>query len=147
MEKYIINADTLAIIPLEELKSRVIEKDDEFIIDDTVLNIVNNSCLFFGSSLKGRVEGTKYLLNYAYKLPIIIDNLNRLIFFPTLSYDSAECIWLSLKNIDKYEKSDKNTKIYFVGGKTDKIRVTVSSFENQFFRSLRLEKILTKKGQ
>ena len=44
MDNYEINKDTLAIIPVSYNKSKVIEKNNEFIVDVEPLNIIKNSC-------------------------------------------------------------------------------------------------------
>ncbi|MBQ8234351.1 MAG: competence protein ComK [Bacilli bacterium] len=148
MADYIINSDTLLLIPLDEDVCKIVEKEREIIIKTTVMDVINNSCLYFGCSLQGRIEGTKYLLNCSYKLPIVVDNHNDLIFFPTLSYTSSKCHWISFNNIESYTKKDKNnTLIKFNNQNTYVIPTTLSSFENQYFRSLRLHSILIKKDK
>ena len=59
MENYEINKETLAIIPIEEELSRVVEEKKEYIVRTSVLKIIDDSCKFFGSSYEGRFEGTK----------------------------------------------------------------------------------------
>ena len=50
MNEYEINAQTLAIIPIGEEKSKVIEVNGDFIINASPIKIVDDSCKFFGSS-------------------------------------------------------------------------------------------------
>ena len=38
--KYEINDETLAVLPFQEGKSRIIEKDDEYIINDTPYEVM-----------------------------------------------------------------------------------------------------------
>lgn len=144
MDNYIINSDTLAIIPIGFNKSRVLELDNEFVINTNPTKIIKNSCLYFGSSLEGRMEGTKYLLNCHYKLPILLSEFNNLIAFPTLSFKSNDCCWLILNNIKEYYKDNKTTNIVFDNNKMININTTLSSFENQFFRSIRFKELLNK---
>ena len=59
MNSYEINNDTLAILPLNEYKSKVIEKTKTFVVDLTPMKIIENSCAYFGSSYQGRFLGTK----------------------------------------------------------------------------------------
>lgn len=47
MENYEINKETLAIIPIEEEISKVIEEEREFIINASVMKIIDDSCKFF----------------------------------------------------------------------------------------------------
>ena len=40
-----------------------------------------------------------------------------IIFFPTTSPKSKNCIWISYNNVERYVKENDYTKIYFKGGK------------------------------
>ena len=82
---YIINVETLLILPYGKGRSIVYEMDETLIINLDILQIIKNSCLFFGSSLEGRKEGTKYLINCEMKVPIIVEDSKLIIFFFTSS--------------------------------------------------------------
>ena len=58
IDTYFINYETLLILPYGSKKSKVYELDEVFIVNSDVFTIVKNSCLYFGSSLEGRKEGT-----------------------------------------------------------------------------------------
>ena len=60
--EYEINSETLAIIPLQKGKSKILELNDEYEIDLTPYKIMENSCNYYGSSLTGRMEGSKSIL-------------------------------------------------------------------------------------
>ena len=83
----------------------------------------------YGSTCEGRIKGTKMILGSNYKVPIIIEETNEIIFFPTESAKNANCIWLSLNNIRSYEKSNGFTKVTFNSGKDLIIKMSISSFE------------------
>ena len=53
---YEINYDTQMIMPLEETTSKIIENDAEYIVNNSVLEIMEHSCEYFGSSYEGRKE-------------------------------------------------------------------------------------------
>ena len=94
MNSYEINNDTLAILPLNEYKSKVIEKTKTFVVDLTPMKIIENSCAYFGSSYQGRFLGTKNLIGISHKAPIIIEESREIIFFPTNSPRIYECAWI-----------------------------------------------------
>ena len=73
LDSYEVNVSTLAIIAVNDKLSRIIEKDKEFFINKSTINIIDESCRYYGSTYEGRCDGTKSLLNYSYKLPIIIE--------------------------------------------------------------------------
>ncbi len=142
---YEINRDTLAIIPIDEKTSKVIEKGQEIIVERKAMDIIDDSCRYFGSSYTGRFEGTKKILGVNYKSPIIIEESRGIIFFPTSSPRFPNCSWVCLNNIEDYQKSEKGTSVYFINGQTINLNISHSSFENQMIRSLRLAKILKRR--
>ena len=97
---YEITYDTQAIIPLDQNNTKVLETDNEYFISENSLSIMEHSCEYFGSSYKGRKEGTKKLLGITHKAPIIIEESRKIIFFPTKSPEKDECIWINLEKID-----------------------------------------------
>ena len=142
MSKYEINKNTLAVVGINDFKAMAIESDNNYIINDNSYQIMEDSCNYFGSTFKGRVDGTKKMMNINYKVPIIIEESNDIIFFPLSEIDSSNCVWISLKWFDRVVKENNNTYIYFKNG--EKISINVSKYvvENQFFRSLKLSSIL-----
>ena len=99
INEYEINCSTMAIISLKKGFSKVIEEEEEFIVSKDTMDIINDSCKFFGSSYIGRFEGTKYLIGINYKAPIIVEESQELIFFPTSSPRFDNCNWICLKII------------------------------------------------
>ncbi len=143
MKNYEINEDTLAIIPIDENKAKVLEKEYEYEVERNAYEIMDDSCQYFGSTYEGRKGGSKHVLGTGYKVPILVKEENYVIFFPTESPLLDSCIWLSLHNIEKLEKSkDNTTNIYFKEGKKVNINASFRSIENQILRSTRLESVL-----
>ena len=140
---YEINEGTLAVVPVENKKSKILEDKKEYIIENTPFEILDYSCRYFGSSYEGRKEGTKSILNINYKVPIIVENSRNLIFFPTNSPSSEDCIWISLRNIKKIEEQEFNsTKIEFNNGINMVIPISKRTIENQILRASRLDLIM-----
>jgi len=141
---YEINKATLALIPLNEKITQVIELEDSFIVNCPTSKIIDNSCRCFGSSYIGRNEGSKTLLGTNYKAPIIISEINNIIFFPTSSPRLEKCCWISLNNLVNIKKDNKSTIINFENNK--EITINISSFviENQIYKATMLESKLRK---
>lgn len=144
-DRYEINSSTIAIIPLDGNSSKIIESHHEFVVHRSVLDIMDDSCRFFGSSYSGRHEGTKYLIGSSYKSPIIVEESRELIFFPTSSPRAQECIWLALSFIEKYYRVGMKTIVHFKNGKSLDLDISFGSLENQVLRATRLESILHKR--
>lgn len=145
LEVYYINKSTCAIVPIEKEISKVIELEDSYIVKKSVNSIIDESCKYFGSSYKGRCEGSKSILKMNYKLPIVIDDFNNIIFFPTSSPRFGQCIWISLKNIYSYVKNENKSKLIFYGDVELDIDISYYSLENQIFRSSLLDSLLRKR--
>lgn len=138
---YEINKETLAIIPNGCTNSKVIEMENEYDIDFTPYEVMKHSCMYFGSSLEGRLDGTKNMLGSIYKSPIMVEESKNIIFFPTKSPNLDSNVWISLNNIKNYEKNGSNTKIYFKNNQQIDVDIPFLSFENQVLRATRLESI------
>lgn len=140
---YEINYDTELIIPIDNKNSKVIEYDNEYEINSSVLNIMEHSCEYFGSSYEGRKEGTKKLLGITHKSPIIVEESRKIIFFPTTSPEKEECIWINLEKINKFYKLDnKKSCIEFKNGDKIEFDISYGSLSNQIMRATRLKYIL-----
>ena len=143
-EEYFINKSTCAIIPIDSNHSKVVELDGEFLVNRSVKNIINDSCKFFGSSYQGRFDGSKRILNMNYKLPIVVEESNDLIFFPTSSPRFNDCIWLSLNNITGYVKSSGGSSVSFKHSVLS-LDISYYSLENQIFRATMLDSMIRKR--
>ncbi len=138
---YEINVETLAILPIDSTTSKVLELNNEYLVNNSVNEILKNSCSYFGSSFSGRVEGSKNMLGSVYKVPIIVEESKSIIFFPTMSPTLPENVWISLNNILKYVQENTKTIIYFGNNKKLEINVPYLSIENQIIKSTMLESI------
>lgn len=141
-ESYEISSTTIAIIPLEKRKSKIIEEDNHYVVLKSTTEIINDSCKYFGSSYEGRHEGTKSLTGINYKSPIIVEETNEMIFFPTCSPRFDNCYWIALRHIDKYEKEKNKCKILFKNGYLLPLDISYGSLQNQILRSTLLQSII-----
>jgi competence protein ComK len=140
---YEINFDTQLLLPIDEKKTKIIEQECEYIVEENINKIMEHSCEYFGSSYEGRKEGTKKLLGITHKSPIIVEESKRMIFFPTASTDNIKCIWISLDKIDKYYRIDnKNSAIKFKNGNIINLNISYGSLTNQILRASRLKYVL-----
>lgn len=141
--KYEISNGTLAIVPNEKDNSLVYEDDERYIIEDKPFKIMEDSCKYFGSTYEGRKESAKEILGAEYKVPIVVEDSDNLVIFPTTSPFSEECVWISLKRLKKFEKVDAcNTKITFDNNQEIIVPCSYRSIENQVSRASRLDYIL-----
>ena len=142
MIQYEINEETLAIVPINENCSQVYELHQSFLVDKNVHNTIEDSCLYFGSTLEGRKKGTESLIGVSYKTPIIIEETQELIFFPTSSSRNLTCAWISLKHIKTYYRERNSIVIEFSNKQKISLNVSYGIINNQVLRATRLESAL-----
>ena len=141
--KYEINLGTLAIVPNETTNSLVYEDEERYLIEEKPFQIMEESCKYFGSTYDGRKNSARDILGAEYKVPIIVEDSDNLIVFPTTSPQSDECIWISLRRVKKFEKIDgTNTRIIFDNNKEIIVPCSYRSIENQVSRASRLDLIM-----
>lgn len=145
IKDYEITLDTLLIIPINSNQSKIIEKEKEFIIDVNPWDIIKVSCEYFGSSYDGRHSGTKKLIGITHKSPIIIEEYNEIVFFPTVSPRDETCIWICLNEIKNYYRSNYFTTIEFNNGYKYEIEISYGTINNQILRATRLQSVLKKR--
>lgn len=145
LEDYEINSETLAILPYKTDSSEVLESDCHYYVKKTPKEILDNSCRFYGSSLEGRLSGTKRITGFHYKSPIIVEESYPTIFFPTESPHLESCSWINLKNIKSYLPYFKGSIIEFKNGQTLALNISKHSLENQVFRASRLSQQLNER--
>ena len=140
---YEINKETLAIMPKSEEECKALENDMEYDLNMPTLSVIERSCEYFGSTYEGRRNGAKEILGAEYKVPIVVEDSNNLIIFPTTSPLSNDCAWISLKRVKNIEKIDQNnTKIIFDNEKEIIVNCSFRTIENQLSRAARLDIIL-----
>ena len=104
--------------------------------------LLKKSCRWYGNSYNIHRQFVIDKFNFYIKTPIIVSKDDRMIFFPTTSPSSKECIWVSYNNVDRYVKEEDYTKIYFKGGKILNISAKYSTIDNQITRCIKIEKFI-----
>ena len=139
---YIINQSTLFL----EFKNNelVIEELDRSYTDsiNNIKKILEKSCIYYGSTLKGRIAGSKNYIKGRYKMPIIISEKYKLIFFYIKDNDN-NIFWFNFALIKDYQHINKDVKIEFANGKFKMINISYTIFNNQMLKSSRLLVIYT----
>src|SRR5699024_12000082 len=87
--EYEITPLTLAVVSKESRDGKyttyIMEEGGEYAVHSTPTKIIDYACRFFGSTLEGRLEGTKDISQIVYKAPVAIDPSSGMYFFPTAS--------------------------------------------------------------
>lgn len=142
MDFYEINEDTMAVIPIGYEKTKIVEKNNEYVVNKKAYSIMDDSCRYYGSTYKGRLNAAKKILDCSYKLPILVEESQNIIFFPTKSSLEEDCCWINFNYIEKIEKDENETIINFINGTNIKFNISRLSIQNQISRSTRLSYII-----
>ena len=121
------------------------EEDNQLKFVGNLLNsILNFSCIYYGSSLKGRIMGSKNILGGCYKIPNMISEKNNIIFFPIKEEKSY--YWLNFNKVQNYEKSQNGVDVLFKNGKKKCFNITPAKFNNQLLKCSRLWLVYLTRG-
>lgn len=147
MNNYMVNRNTLAILPCSDRVSLVYENKEMFVVNDSPNNIIKKSCLKYGSTFNGRLKSAEAITGTRYKTPIVVSGSNKLIFFPTSSPRLKSVAWINMGNIDRaYRNTLKDLSIIaFNNGVLLELDVSLNIINNQIFKSMQLEHFLKKK--
>lgn len=114
----------------------VLEEKKEYTVHTTPTKMIDEACKFFGSSLKGRLEGTKDISRITHKAPIAIDPSSGMYFFPTASPSNTECSWIAHSHVkDIHSIGKTKTEIIFKNGRRIIVNVSYGSMMNQLQRT------------
>ena len=145
MNNYIINEDVLCFTKNDEKDNEtlIIEKKKRLSINNDCLKFLKRCCKWYGNSYNIQRQFVIDKFNYYIKTPIILYGNTVMIFFPTTSPGSDECIWISYNNVDRYVKENDYTKIYFKGGKILNISASYTTIDSQITKCIKIEKYLS----
>ncbi len=140
MKNYLISNDTYAIVPTIQ-GSKIVNKYGSIFTDFTTKNLINLNCKYYGSSLDGRISGSRDMLGVSYKVPIIISESFKIIMFPTTSVRNVDCVWINIAAILFYKNKNNTVHITFKNDKKLIINISFGVFEKQLLRASRLESV------
>ena len=144
MNNYIINDDVLCFTQDSDNKNKllVIEKNRKFNINGDSFKFLKKCCRLYGHSYSMQRQFVIDNFDFYIKTPIILSEYNMIIFFPTTTPSSDDCIWISYNNVDRYVKENNYTKIYFKGGNILNISASYSTIDNQITKCIKIEKYI-----
>jgi competence protein ComK len=113
LSSYEINTSTMALLPFYNdfgnVHTEVLETERNERVQLSPIKIINESCLFFGSSYEGRREAVRKSMGYVSLSPIMINLELGIFFFPVESPKNETCIWLSQSHVQRIESLDSDT--------------------------------------
>ncbi|PIC95238.1 hypothetical protein CSV69_12755 [Sporosarcina sp. P26b] len=142
--KSIITPGTSLVYPYYNDEGKlcaVLLKDSDFVLVDTSPTaVVDLSMQYFGTSLRGGIEGGKALMGRIHMTPVMVSESLDMYWFPSHSPSSNDCVWFSLAHVLTFLPIDKNhTKVIFRDGNVFTVNCSYSSFQSRYQRTCMLK--------
>lgn len=134
---YWINKNTKAIKVNKTgyFNTEIVENSREkFSIHDPI-TILDSNCIEYGSSLDGRYEYARKVLQSNSKLPVCIMPGQGIFMFPTKSTKKKDCVWIAYYHVERFEQRNSMTYIYFKDNTGMYVNISSNQFDLQMKRT------------
>ncbi len=98
---YELSSDTILLYPKQTEKgiSTIVYETGQILeFDGSPYRIIKQNCLKNGSNYEGRKAHARSLINTNAKLPIVVREDEKLIYFPIKSVRNWDCAWINFDN-------------------------------------------------
>ena len=99
----------LAMYQKKEMTVLLKEHGKYCIVKKPVLSLLEEACLFYGSTLQGRTIAAKKILQIHQKVPILVSEKKETLWFPTVSATRDDCIWIHANEVVSYHAKGNRT--------------------------------------
>lgn len=123
----LIDNETLLLesIFIDKVKTRIVTTHGTYYSEESILKLLEDACNRFGSTMQGRLQAIKKIMDYSVKTPLLIEP-NGLGAFPTKSYRHVECVWIFNHPFYVDELVKGKSVIHFMNG----ISIPVNTSKN-----------------
>ncbi|HLR59158.1 MAG TPA: competence protein ComK [Pseudogracilibacillus sp.] len=144
---YEISPLTMAVLAIENedgiINTQIYESEADYLIHKSPVKMIDHACRYFGSSLRGRQDGTKDISGITHKAPISIDPVSGMYFFPTASPRNKNCSWIAHSHIDFIQPTENQmTEVHFKNGHKITLDISYGSMMNQIQRTAQFRYLL-----
>ncbi len=106
------------------------------------IEVIDFWCLSCGTSIEGSHSAFRHHLEITQKLPVLVNPVKMIFFFPTASARNMDCIWINSNQIKTIVNSAENSKIVFHCNRTLISEVSIRSLKLQIRRCRDLTEII-----
>ncbi|ASN04100.1 competence protein ComK [Virgibacillus necropolis] len=137
---FIITRATKAIVSKESsyYRSLILESKNERHSLHKPEQIIDNTCLLYGSTLEGRRTAAKDILKITSKIPVPVIPDKGVYMLPTSSTKNKERVWLAYHHIDFYEQRNDKTFVAFTDGSGLYVNASETTIDMQYKRASQL---------
>lgn len=123
--------------------TNIVKVREEVIVNDTINNVINQTCLEFLTTLDGRIKAIKQVYKISKFVPIYIND--GLILQPIYSNKSWKQIYINICNIKKVNKVNDHTVITFINEKTLYLEISYERIKRYLKKCLKIKDNQNKK--
>ena len=139
-DSYIINPVTMGLLPMNspfgELWTIILETTKVFIVKKKPIEIIDESCHWFGSSYAGGKSSVAAIMGYKSMFPINISSELGICLFPLASAERRDTVWLAHAHIKDWVSKDRvTTTVRFMNYQVMDLLIARSVFEWKTFRA------------
>jgi competence protein ComK len=139
-EEYEISQTTIALLHNhhEKYQTKILDLEGEFYSSKPIMKLLEEACLNYCSTYEGRRQAVIHFTNYTQRIPIVINQFEKIIAFPTHSPEQTQFIWIFFHQILEISPINKTQSlITFKNYKQLKLKFPfihfMSSVRNQLF--------------
>ena len=141
---FVLDQNTILFLPRYDksgrLQSIVRNAKGSFDVDLAPTLLMDFNLRYYGSSLRGAIDGANMILGNGHMNPVIVNEKLSLYWFPSKSPYKDDCKWFALHHIkDYFDIGGKRTKIIFSDGSTYIIDMSRSSFDLKVQKAYKLK--------
>ncbi|MFS0638168.1 competence protein ComK [Mesobacillus foraminis] len=128
-----------------KLCTRVIEGNMPLLVDLPPNKVLIESTNYYGSNLKGAIEGAKTILGNIHLCPFMVSQNLDICLFPNKSSVHHDCIWFNHEHVLNTWSQGRYTIVEFRNGNSLKLRTRQASFNSKKQKAGDLRRILTER--
>lgn len=105
-------------------EGKILREDHVVFWKQGSIHFLETWCLQHGSTLRGRLEASRYILHSHQRVPVLISEATKVLMFPCKALSSKENVWINYRGVFSYTEEDKQIVFEFLNG--EKIKVDTS---------------------
>lgn len=149
VDNYMINQKTIAILPADgsdgSLESIVLEEDRQIRCKKRPLEIVRESCVYFGSTYNGRKKSARSM-GFKSMPPVCISSDLGIFLIALMSETHRGCTWIAHTHVINWTEADKQTAlIEFSNQQVLSVKGNASSLGRKVMRAAQYRLTLSKR--
>ncbi|RDI36481.1 competence protein ComK [Falsibacillus pallidus] len=136
--QYLATNQTMGLFPIHHptFQTKIYDRDNIFYSTQSPMEIIEETCLTRGASYEGRVQSVRTMLNYPYKTPLLLCQMEMLCAFPTMSPTSNENVWIFPNHIKYFSKSLRHVSVTFLNDETVTVKCSIAAFTKQYGKTI-----------